>query len=265
MYTHDAFGVPPVRSAPIAHCGIGSGGDYRANHSRTLTFLIEGRTIQVLVTLNSGQQVDGLAGSPAVALVDPALLQEVLEQEARFGARDFDSAMAVIGRDPAADSLIRALAEASTRGLGSDDSSPQSIGTALVVRALALFRVSADVLLCRGRRAPMPKWRLKRVLEYIDANLYRTILVAEMADVAGLNQIYFATQFRRTTGMSPHNFLLQRRINRAKDLMRVSDRSLADIALTVGFGAQPHFTTVFKRLAGDTPYRWRQSARMQAA
>ena len=84
MYTHDAFGVPPVRSAPIAHCGIGSGGDYRANHSRTLTFLIEGRTIQVLVTLNSGQQVDGLAGSPAVALVDPALLQEVLEQEARL-------------------------------------------------------------------------------------------------------------------------------------------------------------------------------------
>ncbi len=269
MQPREASGLVANRSVPLAPRTLGLGDDCPLGRSRSLAFLVEGRTIEVLVAATSGLRATSPAGRPAVTIVNPALLQEVLDQEARFGARDFDAAMAVVGRDAVADSLIRALAAASTLILdgndGSRESIGESIGTALVVRSLALFRAGADVLLRKGRQTPMPKWRLKRVVEHIDACLDRSISLAEMADVAGLTRIHFAAQFRRTTGTSPHSFLLRRRVERAKDLMRASDQPLADIALTVGFSTQPHFTTVFKRLVGDTPHRWRRSARMQVA
>lgn len=260
MQHHEAAGLTATRSVPYASGNASLSGGDLVGESRTLTFLVQARTIEVVVTATPGPHVAS-AGRPAAMLVNPVLLQEVLEQEGRFGARDFDAAVSVVGRDAVADALIRALATAST--LAGDDESLKSIGTALVVRSLALFRGGADILLRKGRRTPMPKWRLNRVVEHIEANLDRSISLSEMADVAGLTRIYFAAQFRRTTGTSPHSFLLRRRVERAKDLLRSSNQPLADVALAVGFSTQAHFTTVFKRHAGDTPHRWRQSARIR--
>jgi AraC-like DNA-binding protein len=81
-----------------------------------------------------------------------------------------------------------------------------------------------------------------------------------MAAVAGLTRMHFAAQFRAATGMRPHDFLLQRRIDRARRLLRDPKLALVDVALSVGFQTQAHFTTVFKRFAGDTPNRWRRLA-----
>ncbi|WP_244553287.1 helix-turn-helix transcriptional regulator [Bradyrhizobium erythrophlei] len=69
--------------------------------------------------------------------------------------------------------------------------------------------------------------------------------------------MHFACQFRAATGLRPHEFLLQRRICRAKELMRGTSMTIAEIALTVGFLTQAHFTTVFKRFVGYTPRQWR--------
>ena len=71
--------------------------------------------------------------------------------------------------------------------------------------------------------------------------------------------MHFAAQFRVSTGIRPHEYLLRRRIERARDLLLQHDSSIADIALSVGFQAQSHFTTVFKRFMGDTPHQWRRS------
>ena len=62
----------------------------------------------------------------------------------------------------------------------------------------------------------------------------------------------------------PHEFLLKRRIARAKELLKQAEGSLVEIALTVGFQTQAHFTIVFKRFAGDTPYQWRCAYRAQS-
>ena len=69
--------------------------------------------------------------------------------------------------------------------------------------------------------------------------------------------MHFAAQFRIATGFRPHEYLLRKRIERACDLLVTSDASLVDIALSVGFQTQAHFTTVFKRFMGETPHRWR--------
>ena len=103
----------------------------------------------------------------------------------------------------------------------------------------------------------LQKWRLKRVVEYVDHHLSGKITLLDLAAVAGLSRMHFASQFRAATGFRPHEYLLRRRIRRAEDLLRQSTMTLVEIALTVGFQTQAHFTTVFKRFVGDTPYQWR--------
>ncbi|MCP3387177.1 helix-turn-helix transcriptional regulator [Bradyrhizobium sp. CCGB12] len=111
---------------------------------------------------------------------------------------------------------------------------------------------------CRTVRS-LQKWRLKRVQQYVDDNLGAKITLEQLAAVAGLSRMHFAAQFRAAVGMRPHEYLLKRRIERAQELLRRADVSLVDTALTVGFQTQAHFTTVFKRFVGDTPYQWRSA------
>lgn len=103
----------------------------------------------------------------------------------------------------------------------------------------------------------LPAWRLRRVVEYIDAHLSEAIGLADIAESAGLTRMHFAAQFRLATGLRPHEYLLRRRIEHAQDLLRDDKGSVLDVALRCGFRSQAHFTTVFRRFVGDTPYRWR--------
>jgi AraC family transcriptional regulator len=103
----------------------------------------------------------------------------------------------------------------------------------------------------------LQKWRLKRVVEYVDASMSSKMTSRDLAAVAGLSRMHFASQFRAATGLRPHEFLLQRRIRRAAELMKDSTMPIMEIALTVGFQTQAHFTTVFKRFTGCTPRSWR--------
>src|SRR3954454_1363669 len=105
----------------------------------------------------------------------------------------------------------------------------------------------------------LQNWRLRRVLQYVDKNLTAKITLQDMAAVAGLSRMHFAGQFRAAVGVRPHEYLLRRRIERAQELLKQAEIALVDNALTVGFQTQAHFTTVFKRFVGDTPYQWRSA------
>lgn len=106
-------------------------------------------------------------------------------------------------------------------------------------------------------KAALPKWRLKRVIEHVNINIAERISLADMARAAGLSRMHFAAQFRTATGMRPHDFLLRCRIETAQELLSQTDQRVIDIALAVGFQTQAHFTTVFRRMVGDTPRHWR--------
>ncbi len=111
----------------------------------------------------------------------------------------------------------------------------------------------------RRRVAPLPKWRLARVNQHIDAHMEGPIRLADLAKAAGLTSMHFAAQFRASLGMCPHEYLLRQRIKRAQSLLQDSRQRLVDVALSVGFQAQPHFSTVFRRFVGESPHRWRVS------
>jgi AraC family transcriptional regulator len=102
-------------------------------------------------------------------------------------------------------------------------------------------------------------WRLHRVQAYIDAHISDPIRLADLAKAAGLSRMYFASQFRARMGTRPHEYLVGQRISRARILLKASRASIADVAFSVGFGNQAHFTTVFLRFTGFTPHRWRIS------
>jgi AraC family transcriptional regulator len=107
-------------------------------------------------------------------------------------------------------------------------------------------------------RPGLLKWRLKRVLHYIEANLSEPISLPKLAAAAGLSRMHFAAQFRAATGLRPHDFVVRRRIERAQELLRDPALPLVEVALSVGFQTQAHFTTVFRTLVMETPGRWRK-------
>lgn len=156
--------------------------------------------------------------------------------------------------DPVVERLSRALeaAEGSHDGFG--NLYADAVRLAIVTRLLTL-RSDPEPDLNEPARATaaLPKWRWKRVVDYIDSHLDETITLADMAAVAGLSRMYFAAQFRAATGIRPHEFLLRRRIDRAKQMLIETEMTLVDVALSVGFQNQAHFTTVFRRFVGETP------------
>jgi AraC-like DNA-binding protein len=135
----------------------------------------------------------------------------------------------------------------------------EAITTAILARLLNpnLHRSKVEHPVTDG----LPKWRLKRVLNFIEANLAEPLSLERLAACAGLSRMYFAAQFKAATGVRPHEYLIRRRVEFASELLRETTKPLVEIALDVGFQTQAHFTTVFRRLMGETPNRWRQKHR----
>jgi AraC family transcriptional regulator len=106
----------------------------------------------------------------------------------------------------------------------------------------------------------LPGAVLRRVLDHIEANVHRDPALSELSALAHMSAFHFARLFKRSTGMSPHRFVVARRIDRAKDLLENPGVSIAAVSRAVGFRTPSHFTTVFRRVAGMTPSAYRAAA-----
>ncbi|WP_314957715.1 AraC family transcriptional regulator [Bradyrhizobium cosmicum] len=153
----------------------------------------------------------------------------------------------VMLRDPLAAELARALTE------HGDAAAPQFARCIGQTLAMHLTRLEPP----RAKVNALPKWRLRRVEQYVADHFDRSISLSELANVAGLSRMHFAAQFRAATGYRPREYLLNHRVEHAKTLLTTTERPLAEIALAVGFSTQSHFSTVFKRISGQSPARWR--------
>jgi AraC-like DNA-binding protein len=100
---------------------------------------------------------------------------------------------------------------------------------------------------------------LLRARDLADARFAGSLTVADMARAAGLSRSHFSREFKRSFGESPHQYLLTRRLERAADLLRVTDWPVADICFAVGAGSVGSFTTSFSRVFGCPPTEYRQS------
>ena len=104
-----------------------------------------------------------------------------------------------------------------------------------------------------------PARHLLRAKDLVDARYAEPLTVADLASAAGLSRAHFSREFRRAFGESPHAYLLTRRLERAAALLRGTDRSVADVCLSVGLQSIGSFTTSFSRMYGVSPLAYRES------
>lgn len=102
-------------------------------------------------------------------------------------------------------------------------------------------------------------WQVRRVLTHIDANLGMSIRNKDLATLAGLSTFHFNVAFRNSTGHSPHEYLIRRRMERAQGIMLSTHKALSEIAAECGLADQAHFTRLFRRFVGESPAAWRRA------
>jgi AraC family transcriptional regulator len=130
-----------------------------------------------------------------------------------------------------------------------------------VEQALAVALVNGYAVQHRSvhaHRGGLGSARLRRIKEFVDAKIEDELTLCEMAQAVELSTAYFSRMFRKSTGESPHQFLLRQRVERAKEMLRSADARVIDVAVACGFKSQQHFAQVFRHLCGASPTEYRQ-------
>ncbi len=208
----------------------------------------------------SRRQWRGHMGSLLVFL-EPDLVTRVAAEEfgldpARWAVPPLD----FLDRPQLRAAMLAVEAELTAGGLGGPLAA-ESLANLLAVHLIR--HVSAPRRLERGRDGVLPRGRLRAVVEYIEEHLDGCPTLAQLAAVVRLNPYHFARQFKAATGLPPHQYVILRRVERAKQLLQAgTDLSLAEVALRAGFSDQSQFSRHFKRLVGVTPGQFRTPARI---
>ena len=191
----------------------------------------------------------------------PLCLEDVFLREA---ARSVDvdpegvEILPILGlRDPRIEQIGLLLkAEIEAEGLLGGRLYAESLATAL---AISLIRAHSSLgrkvagKATRDRAGGLPRRALKEVIDYIGDNLQKDLTLAEMAGVAHMSPYHFSRLFKASTGLTPHQYVIEHRVQRAEELLGSSTLPIAEIALLCGFANQGHLNRHFKRLLGVTP------------
>jgi AraC family transcriptional regulator len=188
--------------------------------------------------------------------LDPAMLEEVAQE---IGGQSFEliDGVAIVEPDIRGISL-QLLAEIERPGMGT------RLFADTMARALALQLLRRRST-ARFKDAPprnsMSARQLRTATDYIESHLREDLSLENLAAAPAMSPFRFARAFKRAIGQSPRQYVIARRIERAKELLRSPCREIAEIADLVGFSTQSHFTAVFHRHCGVTPKRFRDSCR----
>ena len=165
---------------------------------------------------------------------------------------------------------LACLATLLERANGEMDSNREE-AKSLLTRARALLRAQLDryaVELRVGKVGGLAGWQSRQILLYIDARLDQPISVGELSSLSKLSGSYFIRAFKRTFDVTPHAYIVRRRLKRAKVLMLTTDLTLSEIAMSCGFTDQAHLSKKFRQSHNQSPAAWRrertQSVRRKA-
>jgi AraC family transcriptional regulator len=131
----------------------------------------------------------------------------------------------------------------------------ESLTDTLLVHLLRLCSSQAHLASCFNQG--LSKLQLQAVIDYIQANIDRNLSLTELASITQLGSHHFSNLFKRSTGLSPYQYVIQQRLNKAKELLKNTDRSIVDIAIQTGFANQSHLTTAFRKHLSIAPKKYR--------
>ena len=133
----------------------------------------------------------------------------------------------------------------------------ESLRNVLAIHLLRRYGQALKPAVLDKRLSPL---QMQQVKDHIEENLAEDLSLAELAALVPMSEFHFARLFKATTGETPYRYITQRRIERAKVLLSVTQLSVAEVAYRVGFANQSHFTVQFRKLVGATPKQYRHSA-----
>jgi AraC family transcriptional regulator len=187
-----------------------------------------------------------------VAMLDPAFVRRAL------GNAINSDALEIIPKLPAIDEQLDHLLQAAEieicLGLPSGSLFLESLGTALAAHLLTHHATKRVTLRQRGNT--MPQYLLRRTIDFIQENLGKNVSLAELSADVQMSKYHFCHLFKRSTGLSPHQYVKRERVQRARQLLTERRLSLVEIANELGFSDQSHFTRTFHTVVGVTPSQY---------
>jgi AraC family transcriptional regulator len=182
----------------------------------------------------------------------PETYDTIIAENVRGGTVDLEH------RSPIGDPLLSQIASTIAHELEGgflDRILVDALNTALAAQIVRQFVDPSKITLAPSNG--LSRERLQRVCDYIEAHLDDRLSLADLARVACLSPYHFSRSFKQAVGVGVQRYVMQRRIERAKTLMRRTNQPLALIAQEAGFTDQSHLTSIFRRETGETPGRYR--------
>lgn len=235
--------------------GDGCGGEIRTASG----LRVRGQTRGSVAVIPSGQSFSARLESPSEHLaiyLDPAL---VLRAAASGSRSDRSNGVEVVEQCTPSDPVISGVgmalfAELESAGLGGRLYA-ESLANVLAVHLLRHYTNSTD----RPQKftGGLSGKKLRQVMDFIAGSFESDLSLADLAEVAGMSPFHFAREFKRTTGTTPHQYLIKFRVDRAKAMLTESEMPLVEVSSRTGFSHQSHFTRLFRKLTGTTPQSYR--------
>jgi AraC family transcriptional regulator len=158
--------------------------------------------------------------------------------------------------DPVIQTLVQALIADLQAGCPAGPLYGETFGMSIAVHLLQQSLTSSPAL--PEYPDGLSEQARTQVLDFIEANLDQDIRLEDLAQVSGLSKYYFSRLFKQTMEIPPHQYIIRRRIERAKGLLKQTKMSIADVSLASGFGHQSHLSYHFKRIVGISPKAFRK-------
>jgi AraC family transcriptional regulator len=251
--------VPEMESPAhvlILRTGSPSHIEWRSNGRDHSAGLLPGSVSLLPVGLRQAAKVfRPLPGVGSILQIQPAFFNRGMGEIARGGKVELIRRMDL--NDAQISRLMESLREDIAAGSPSGPLFGESVAMAL--SAHIAQRYSTLTTRLEAYRGGLSRSRLNRVLEYINANLSDSLALSVLAEVAGVNLYHFAKAFKQSTGETPHQYVLRRRIEQAKEFLRHPQVSVIEASARTGFVDQSHFSKVFRRIAGVAPSEYRNS------
>ncbi|MBW4512889.1 MAG: AraC family transcriptional regulator [Scytonematopsis contorta HA4267-MV1] len=184
----------------------------------------------------------------SVITICPTLLNQTTQE---LMEREIELIPQCLVDDPVIQQLALALKTEIQTGCMSSRLYGESLGTALAARLVQNYAVSKPSLEFKANG--FPQSQLGRVIDYMQANLAQDLSLLDLATLTNMSESHFSRSFKQSVGITPYQYLLQQRVERAKQLLKQQAISISDIALDCGFANQTHLAKVFRQMTGMTP------------